>query len=289
MSLSTAILQTIVSGVLVGFIFSLTAVGLTLIYGVMDIVNFAHGEFLMLSMYVAYWAYALLGLDPLFSLPLCTLTLFLVGVLTHKLIVRHVLHAPMLSQIFATFGLMVLMRGTAQFLWTPNYRLIQQPLLSGRLSLFDIYVGVPQLVAALGALLTTGFVYWLVEKTETGRALQAVAEDREAASLMGINSDRTYALAWGIGAACMGVAGGLLANYYYIFPEVGSVFVSITFVVVALGGFGSVLGAFLAGIIIGVVEVLGGFFVGPAYKNVVVFVLYVIVVLARPQGLFGEW
>jgi branched-chain amino acid transport system permease protein len=137
--------------------------------------------------------------------------------------------------------------------------------------------------------LTTGFVYWFIEKTETGRALQAVAEDRQAASLMGINSERAYTLAWGIASACAGVAGALLANYYYIFPEVGSIFVLLAFVAVALGGFGSVPGAFVAGIIIVVVQVLGGLFIGPAYKYVVVFVLYMVVVLVRPQGLLGEW
>lgn len=286
---ATIIAQTILSGVLIGFIYALVAVGLTLIYGVMDIVNFAHGEFLMLSMYVVFWLYALVGLDPILSLPISVAVLFVVGVLTHRFVVRPVLRAPMSAQIFVTFGLMVFMRSGAQFLWSPNYRLIQAPLLAGRLEVAGLFVGKPQLVAALGALVTTALVFWFLKRTETGRALQAVAEDQDAAALMGINPDRTFMLAWGIGAACVGVAGALLANYYYIFPTVGTTFVMMAFVAVALGGFGSVPGALLAGVIIGVVEVLTGLFISPAFKNITAFVLYMVVVLVRPRGLLGEW
>ncbi len=281
--------QVVVSGLLVGFVYALVAVGLTLIYGVMDIVNFAHGEFLMLSMYVVFWLYALLHLDPLFSLPISVAVLFGVGALTYKLVIRPVLRAPMSAQIFATFGLMIFLQSVAQFLWSPNYRLINDPLLAGRIGLLGLSVGKPQLVAALGALLATGFVYWFIERTETGRALQAVAEDQEAAALMGINSNRIFTVAWGIGAACVGVAGALLANYYYIFPTVGTVFVLMAFVAVALGGFGSVPGALIAGVIMGVVETLAGLLLSPAYKQAVVFALYMVIVLVRPQGLLGEW
>src|SRR3989304_7720617 len=174
----------------------------------MDIVNFAHGEFLMLSMYVVFWLYAVGHLDPLFALPISVAVLFGVGALTHKLVIRPGLRAAMSPQSFATFGLMVFLQSVAQFLWSPNYRLIKDPLLAGRIGLLGLSVGKPQLVAALGALLATGFVYWFIERTETGRALQAVAEDQEAAALLGLNSDRIFTVAWGIGAACVGVAGG---------------------------------------------------------------------------------
>jgi branched-chain amino acid transport system permease protein len=281
--------QVILSGIFIGFVYALVAVGLTLIYGVMDIINFAHGEFLMLSMYIVFWLYAIFLIDPIFGLPISVIALFFVGALTYKLVIRPVLDAPMSAQIFVTFGLLVFLQGMAQFLWSPNYRLIQAPLLSGRLEFFGLFVGTPQMVAAIGSLLTTGFVYWFIKKTETGRAIQAVAEDKQAAALMGINSNRIFALAWGIAIACVGVAGALLANYYYIFPTVGSVFVLVAYVAVALGGFGSVAGALVAGIIIGVVEVLGGLLIAPAYEHVIVFVLYMVVVLTRPQGLLGEW
>lgn len=198
------ILQTITSGLLIGLIFSLVAVGLNLIFGVMDVVNFAHGEFLMISMYIAYWLYSLWHLDPMVSLPICALTLFALGVLTHKVLISRILQAPMLAQIFATFGLMVFLQNLAFFLWKPDYRTVGQNLLTGRMEFLDIYVGLPQLIAALGALITTGLLFFLINRTQVGRALRATSEDREAAALMGINTDRMYALAWGLGLPVWG-------------------------------------------------------------------------------------
>ncbi|MFB0545449.1 MAG: branched-chain amino acid ABC transporter permease [Anaerolineae bacterium] len=218
------LIQLLVSGLLMGFIFSLIAVGLTLIFGVMDIVNFAHGDFLMLSMYTAFWLYTLGGVDPLFSLPICAVLLFFLGVIVYKLIINKILKAPMLAQIFSTFGLMIFLRNTALLAWSPDYRAIGQSLVSGRIGISGVFIGVPQLVASVGAVITTGLIYWFIHRTEMGMALMATAEDAEAASLMGINSERMYALAWGLGAACVGVAGALLSTFYYIFPEVGYLF-----------------------------------------------------------------
>jgi branched-chain amino acid transport system permease protein len=281
------LIQTVVSGLLMGFIFSLIAVGLTLIFGVMDIVNFAHGDYLMLSMYTAFWLYTLWGVDPLLSLPICVVLLFIVGWLTYKLIINKILQAPMLAQIFSTFGLMIFLRNAALLAWSPDYRAIGESFVSGRIKLFGIFIPTPQLVASVGAILTTALIYWFIQRTETGLALQATAEDAEAASLMGINSERMYALSWGLGAACVGVAGGLLATWYYIFPEVGYMFGLLAYVTVALGGFGSITGAFIAGIIIGLVEVLFGFLIAPAFKYVFVYIIYLAVVIIRPQGLLG--
>jgi len=281
--------QLLISGFLMGLIFSLVAVGLTLIWGVVEIVNFAHGAFLMLGMYATYWLYRLLSIDPLFALPICTILLFFVGIVTYRLMIRRVLTAPMVAQIFSTFGLMVFLENMAHFLWSSDYRLIKEPLVHGRLEVFGLFISKPQLVAAAGAMVATGLVYWFVTRTQTGRALQATAEDKEAAALMGINSDRMFALAWGIGGACAGAAGVLLANFYFIFPKVGDIFNLTAFVVVALGGFGSIPGAFIAGIIIGLVQVLGGHLVAPAFKSVIVFIIYLVVVIARPQGLFGKF
>jgi branched-chain amino acid transport system permease protein len=284
------IMQTLVSGVMIGFVFALVAVGLTLIFGMVEIVNFAHGDFLMLAMYTSFWMWSLYAIDPLFSLPVSTLALVLLGIATHKLIIRRILHAPMLTQIFATFGLMVFLRSTAQFLWTPNFRVIQNSIVSdGRVEVGGVFIGAPQLVAALGAVATFAFIYWFIEKTETGRALMATAEDRESASLMGINSERMFTYTWAIGAGCVGVAGALLSTYYYIQPEVGVVFGLTAFVVVALGGFGSIPGAFIAGLLVGIVQVMAGFFIAPALKFAIVLAIYLLVVLVRPQGLLGRY
>jgi branched-chain amino acid transport system permease protein len=283
-----AILQILTSGLLIGLMFSLVAVGLNLIFGVMDIVNFAHGEFLMISMYIAYWLFTLLNLDPLYSLPICALVLFALGVATHKFLIARIMNAPMLAQIFATFGLMIFLQSLAFFLWKPDYRTIGKSLLTGRIEVLDVFIGLPQLFSAIGALATAGILFFLINRTEIGRALRATSEDREAAALMGINTDRMYALAWGLGAACVGVAGALLATFYPIFPQVGSVFGLTAFVVVVLGGFGSITGAFIAGIIVGVIQVTGGILFEPAFKNIFVYSLFLIVVFIRPQGLLGK-
>ena len=282
------ILQTVVSGLLMGFIYALVAAGLSLIFGLMEIVNFAHGEFLMLSMYGAFWFYAAFGLDPLLSLPLCILMLFALGVATHYGIIRHILHAPMLVQITATFGLAIFLRSLAQFLWTADFRSIDAPIVSGRLEVFGIFLGLPQIVASLGCVLAFGLLYLFINHTETGTALEATAQDREAASLMGIHTQRMYALGWGIGAACVAVAGVLMSNYFFIFPEVGLLFALIAYVTVAMGGFGSLLGALVAGLLIGLVESVGGLLFEPAYKYVIVFAMYLGVVLTRPAGLLGK-
>jgi len=281
------LIQTLVSGLLMGFLFSLIAVGLNLIFGVMDIVNFAHGDYLMISMYTAFWLYTLWGVDPLFSLPICAVLLFVIGWVTYQLIIKRVLKAPMLAQIFSTFGLMIFLRNAALLAWSSDYRAIKETLISGRIGIGGVFIPIPQLVASVGAIITFGLIYWFMQRTETGTALMATAEDAEAASLMGINSDRMYALSWGLGAACVGVAGALLSTFYYIFPEVGYLFGLLAYIIVALGGFGSITGAFVAGIIVGVVEVLFGFLVAPAFKYVFVYLIYLIVVIARPQGLLG--
>jgi branched-chain amino acid transport system permease protein len=281
-------LQTLASGVLIGLIYALVAIGLTMIFGVMEIVNFAHGEFLMLGMYCSFWLFALLALDPMFSLPLTVLGLFAFGVLLYRLVIRRIIDASPLSQIFTTFGLMLLFRGIAQFLWKPDYRTIEGSLVAGSVKLAGVQVGRPQLVAGVGAVIVTGVVYYFLNRTKLGAALEATASDKEAARLMGIDSSKMFALAWGIAAACAGAAGGLLSTFFPVFPEVGANFILIAFVVVNLGGFGSVTGAFWAGILVGVIEVLGGLLVGPQYKMAVVLVLFLGVLMFRPQGLMGK-
>jgi branched-chain amino acid transport system permease protein len=282
------IAQALVSGLLIGFVFALIAAGLTLIFGVMEIVNFAHGEFLMLSMYLSYFLHAAFGWDPIAALPINAVALFALGVLVYYALIRRVLRAPMLAQIFATFGLGVFLQNAAQFLWRPDFRTLGDTWVTGRFALAGVFVSGPQVAAAAGAVITTGALWWLLSRTEVGRALLATAEDRQAASLMGINPDRMFAFAWGLGAACVGVAGALLSTFYYVFPQVGGVFALIAFVAVALGGFGSVVGAFAGGVLIGVVESLAGVFVAPAVKNLFVFAIYLVVVLFRPRGLVGK-
>ena len=280
--------QALVSGLLIGFVFALIAAGLSLIFGVMEIVNFAHGEFLMLSMYLSYFLHDRFGWDPLAALPLNAIALFAFGVVVYAVLIRRVLRASMLAQIFATFGLGVFLQNLAQFLWRADFRTVGETWVAGRVALAGVFIGRPQLAAAAGAICTTAALWWLLTRTDTGRALLATAEDRQAAALMGIDPDRMFALAWGLGSACVGVAGALLSTFYYIYPQVGGVFALIAFVAVALGGFGSVAGAFVGGVLIGAVESLAGVLVAPAVKNIFVFAIYLVVVLVRPRGLLGR-
>jgi branched-chain amino acid transport system permease protein len=282
------LLQTLASGVLVGLIYALVAVGLTMIFGVMDIVNFSHGEFLMFGMYSSFWLYALYALDPILTLPLTAVFLFGLGVIVYRLVISKITNAPMVSQLFTTFGLMLLFRGIAQFLWKADFRSVDKSIVSGNLSIAGFQIGLPQVIAGIGAILVTAGVYLFITRTKAGAALEATAADKEAARLMGIDSQKMFALAWGIGAACAGVAGALLSTFFPIFPEVGANFILIAFVVVNLGGFGSIIGALLAGLLVGVIEVMGGFLLGPEYKLAIVLVLFLAMLMFRPQGLMGK-
>lgn len=285
---SEIFLQTLGSGVLIGLIYALVAIGLTMIFGVMDIVNFSHGEFLMLGMYSTFWMYSLYALDPIYSLPITAIALFVLGVVLYQVVIKRIIDAPMLSQIFTTFGLMIFFRGLAQYLWKPDFRTIEKSLVSGQTSLLGIQLGTPQIVAGFGAIVITGALYLFLTRTRMGAALEATAADKEAAQLMGIDSQRMFTLAWGVGAACAGLAGALLSTFFPIFPEVGASFILIAFVVVNLGGFGSVTGAFIAGVLIGVVEVMGGYLLGPQFKLAIVLLIFLAVLMFRPQGLMGR-
>ena len=283
------ILQAAVSGLLMGLIYALIAAGLSLIFGLMNIVNFAHGEHLMLSMFSSFWLWSLLGLDPIFSIPITVLMMAICGVLTHYFLIRYILKARMLVQICATFGLSIFIRALAQFLWTPDFRSVDKPLLEGRIEIANIFIGQPQLFASLVCLFAFVILYLFVTKTETGLGLQATAQDREAAEIVGIPSNRMFAIGWAIGLGCVGVAGGMMSNYFFIFTDVGVNFALFAFVAVALGGFGSVIGCLYAGIIIGLVESLGGLLIDPSFKLLYVFAIYLLVVIYRPQGLFGRY
>jgi branched-chain amino acid transport system permease protein len=282
------IAQSAASGLLLGLILALSAAGLTLIWGVMDIVNFAHGDFLMLGMFVTFFAWSLLGLDPLVALPGVIVTLALVGVVVYVAVIRPVLRGSVLAQIFATFGLGILLRGLAQFFFTPEFRQVGTTSVSGSVAVGPVYLGKPELVAATGAVVVSVLLFGLLNRTTVGTALRATAEDRVAAELMGIDTTRMFALAWAIGTGCVGAAAGLLAIYFPVFPDVGAVFGLLAFVTVALGGFGSIAGAMLAGVLIGVVTSVAGVVIDPAYKFAVAYALYLVVLVLRPQGLLGR-
>ncbi|HOG13796.1 MAG TPA: branched-chain amino acid ABC transporter permease [Synergistales bacterium] len=281
-------LQVAFDGLLNGLLYALVAAGLSLIWGVMDVINFAHGEFLMVAMYLSYWLGFIWKVDPLVSSVAGGAFVFILGALTYRLVISRTIGKSAMSALLATFGLSMLLKNVCLNRFSPNFRILQHTLLGGKtFNLSGIIIPLPQLVIGLVALALLYLIYLLVKKTRLGWAIQATAMDKEAAELMGINTERIYLLVFGLGGACVGIAGGLLPSYLAVHPEVGGLFSLIAFVCVAMGGFGSIPGALLASLLIGLVEAFAGFYIAPVFKYVAVFGLYLVVVMVRPRGLFG--
>ena len=281
------LLQVVVSGLLMGSVYALFSSGLTLIWGMMNVVNFAHGDFVMLAMYAAFFAYTLLHLGPIVFIPGAAALMFLLGVIVYLGLVRHIAKGPMLAQILGTFGLALVLRYSAFWAFTANFVSLPDTLVGGTFDLGGIRIEASRLLAGVLALVITLAMHLVLTRTALGSRLLAVSEDRNAAMLMGIRPDRMQAIAWGIGAASTGIAGALIALFFYISPTVGESLSLIAFVVVCLGGFGSVPGALIAGIGIGVIEALSAYLIGAVYQDVVVYALFLGVLWVRPQGLLG--
>jgi branched-chain amino acid transport system permease protein len=286
------IVQGLASGVLMGLLYGLIAVGLSLIFGLMNVVNFAHGEFLMTAMYATLGLAVAFALDPLLGAPLVAAVLFVFGALVYLGIVRFAMRAKTnagMVQIFTTFGLAIVMRGLAQYLFTPDYRSIPSSWVGGKtISILGIFLPLPQLVGALISIAAFVALHFLIRRTDFGRALEATREDAGAVALVGIDQNRVFALGWGLGAALVGLAGAIMASFFYIYPDVGASFALVAYVTVALGGFGSVFGALAGGILVGLVEAITGMIMPPALKSVGIYAVYLAVVFLRPRGLFGS-
>ncbi|HEV8643586.1 MAG TPA: branched-chain amino acid ABC transporter permease [Methylomirabilota bacterium] len=277
-----------VATVLLGGIYALIAVGLTLIFGIMRVVNFAHGEFLMLGMYLAFWAFTLWSLDPYFVLVVSVPVFLLVGLASYALIMRGVIHASHNVQIFTTVGLSTALQNVALVLWTGDYRVVRPWHSFVVLRVGGIAFNLSQVVAFVIALALTIMLFAFMKWTHTGRVMRATAQDREAATLMGIDTDLVYRLTWAIGIACVGAAGVLVAPLYSVYPTAGLQFVLLSYVVVVLGGLGDMVGALLGSLIVAAVEVAGSYYFGTAWKEVLYFVLFIAVLVFRPAGLFGQ-
>jgi len=282
------IIQLIINGLLLGGIYALLSVGLTLIFGVLEIVNFAHGEFLMISMYLTFLLFSVFGIDPYLSLIIVIPVFFLFGFAIEKILIKPILNDPPLNQIFATIGLGLIFSNFALFFFKADYRTVKTSYSNANLIFGNYFISVPRLIAfAIAIALIAALIIYL-KKTFTGKAIRALAQQRKAAMLMGINVHTTYAIAFGMGIAAVGAAGAVLMPLFFVFPTVGSLFSLIAFVVVILGGYNSLLGSLVAGLIIGLIEGFSGFFISPHLKEVVYFVLFVFILIFRPTGLFGK-
>jgi branched-chain amino acid transport system permease protein len=282
------VIQLIINGLLLGGIYALISIGLTLIFGVLEIINFAHGEFLMLGMYASYWLFQLFGVDPYLSLLMVIPTFFLVGLAVQRIIIQPIINAPPLNQIFATVGLSLVLQNVALFFWKADYRTVRTAYSTLCLKTGGLMISLPRLVAFVLAIAMISALLMFLKRTYTGKAIRALAQEKRAAMLMGINVYRMYQIAFGIGIACVGAAGAMLIPIYYAFPTVGALFVLIAFVVVILGGYNSLVGALIGGLIIGLVEAFSGFFLSPHLKEAVYFVIFILILLFRPTGLFGR-
>lgn len=286
----TVFLQSVLSGILVGGVYALIGIGLTIIFGVMRVINFAHGELLMLGMYLTWGIFTFThgAIDPYLSIVIVAPLLFLWGAFLQKAFVERVLNALPQNQILLTIGLGLVMSNTVMLLFTSDYRILTTAYSSASFALGDLSVSKPLLYSFLVTSGITAALYWFLMRTDTGQAIRATAQDRDAAQLMGINVRWTSMLAFGIGAALAGTAGALISPTYYIFPQVGSTFTLKAFVIVVLGGMGSVIGATLGGIIIGVTESLSAVYIASGLKELVVFVLFLGLLLFKPSGLLGK-
>jgi branched-chain amino acid transport system permease protein len=282
------LLSATISGLLMGMLFALVALGLAIIFGVMNIVNFAHGEFLMVGMYAAFLTATGLSMEPLLTLPVSAIICFILGIGSYYLLVKYLLRGPMLAQLLGTFGLMIFIRYLAMAIFGPDYKTLEQGLLiRPSIKWGPVVISYPKLGTAVISVMAFGAIYWIINRTRLGMALKATALDVEAASYMGINTEKMRGLAWGLGGATVGIAGALLTNFYYVFPTVGMLFVMIAFATVALGGFGSIKGAFIAGLIMGLIIDIGGTYVGPQFKLALIYLTFFLVIIFRPQGFFG--
>jgi branched-chain amino acid transport system permease protein len=281
------VLQALFSGLLNGGIYALVSIGLTLIFGVMRIINFAHGSLMMLGMYVTYWLFVLAGVDPYLSVLASASALFVVGVLIERVLVDPVLEAPEHDQLLLTLGISLVVENLALFLWKPDPRTIQVAYLAVAPMVGGVMISGPRVIACVVSVALTAALYAFLKRTDLGKAIRAVAQDREGALTVGIDMRRIYALAFGIGCACVGAAGSLVAPFYAVEPYVGGVFVITAFVVVVLGGMGNFAGALVAALIVGLAESLAAVFIPAAMKQIVMYSIFVVVLLGKPQGLFG--
>ncbi len=286
--MSVILVQVIVGGLLLGAVYALFSSGLTLVWGMMNIVNFAHGDFVMLGMYVAFVVYTLLGAGPLLGAPVAMLVLATVGVVVYFGLIRDIMKGPMLAQILGSFGLALLLRYSVFWWFGANFLSLPEDIVGGTFEIAGLRLQASRLLAGAVALLVTLGLHLLLTRTSLGSKMLAVAEDSTAAQLMGIRPDTMQAIAWAIAAGATGLAGALIATFFYIVPTVGETLGIVAFVTVSLGGFGSVPGALMAGLLIGVIESLSAYWIGAVYKDMVVYSLFLGFLWFRPQGLMGK-
>jgi branched-chain amino acid transport system permease protein len=279
--------QAVVNGLLIGGIYALVSIGVTLIFGVVKIVNFAQGEFVMIGMYISFFLATQFGVDPIVSLVVSMPALFVIGVLIQHFLIRRVLGQNDMPQIFLTFALSLLLMNSGLMLFTANYRTVHTWYSDEALHIGPIYVPVAKLIAFVLAMALSGILWVFLHTTDLGKAMRAAAQNRYVAVLMGINPNRVFCVALGIALALAGAAGSLLMPFYPAYPMVGQTFVLMAFVAVVLGTLGNVIGALVASLMMGIAESLGIQFISADSGLIVVFLMLLLTLAFRPSGLGG--
>ena len=277
----------VLNGLTTGAVYALVALGLTLIYGVLHIVNFAHGAALMVALYAVWMLKTHLGIDPYLALPIVVPGMFALGYLLQRVVINRASHGKDENILLVTLGLSIVMENLALMAFKSDTRTIDTPYTLTTVAIGPAMIALPKLIAFAGALVASAVLLWTVRRTDLGRAIRAVAKEKQGAKLMGIDVDHVYAMSFGIGLACLGAAACFLLPAYYVNPQVGGGFVLVAFTIVVLGGMGSFAGALVGGLLIGVVESLGGLFLGESLGQIGIFAIFIAVLLFRPQGLFG--
>lgn len=275
------------NGLTTGAIYALVALGLTLIYGVLHIINFAHGAALMMALYGVYFLFTRFGIDPYLALPIMVPGMFVAGYLVYRWVIARASAGRDENILLVTLGVSIALENLALLFFTSDTRTIDTAYTLATMNVLGAMISVPKVIAMAGALVTALLLWLLMTRTSPGRAIRACAKERHGARLVGIDVERIFALSFGIGLACLGAAACFLMPTYYVNPTVGGGFVLIAFTVVVLGGMGSFGGALVGGLLIGVVESLGGLLLGESLGQIGIFVIFIAVLLFRPQGLFG--
>ena len=284
---SSILFASLLNGITTGAVYALIALGLTLIYGVLHIINFAHGASLMVALYAVYFLKEHAGIDPYLAFPVVVPAMFALGYGLQRGIINRASHGKDENILLVTLGLSIMLENLALLFFKSDTRTIETTYTLTTVAIGPAMIALPKLVAFVGALVVSGLLVWMMRATDLGSAIRAVAKEKQGARLMGIDVDHVYAMCFGIGLACLGAAACFLLPAYYVNPMVGSGFVLVAFTIVVLGGMGSFEGAFVGGLLIGVVESLGGLYLGESLGQVGIFVIFIAVVLFRPQGLFG--
>jgi branched-chain amino acid transport system permease protein len=275
------------NGLTTGAVYALIALGLTLIYGVLHIINFAHGAALMVALYGVFFLNVKLGIDPYLALPIMVPAMFAAGYALQRFVIGTASHGKDENILLVTLGLAIVLENLALLFFKSDTRTIDTPYTFSTVDILGAFIAVPKLVAFAGALVTAGALLLIIGRTDLGRAIRACARERHGARLVGIDVDHVFAMSFGIGLACLGAAACFLLPAYYVNPTVGNGFVLIAFTIVVLGGMGSFTGALAGGFIIGIVESIGGLFMGESLGQIGIFLIFIAVLLFRPQGLFG--